>query len=99
MCRKREGRKKVGRKEKERRRCGAVREGGGCLKREGEVEVVERNFKKRSITRTAGDKLSSKKCNFGIAPACMPFEPFIVWDSLGAVPLIIFIADIESCDV
>ncbi len=64
--------------------------------KEGGVEVkgnCKEMYSALCIARTAGDKLSSKKRNFGIAPVCMPFEPFIVWDSLGAVPLFIFFAD------
>lgn len=55
--------------------------GEGWLKREAtKLKAIPRGC------RTAGDKLSSKKRNFGIAPVCMPFEPFIVWDSLESRP-------------
>lgn len=71
---------------------------GGGVVNEGGVEVEGNSRRSRDvrilcISSTAGDKLSSKKCNFGIAPVCMPFQPFIVWDSLGKVPLFIFLDD------
>lgn len=84
MCRRRGGRKKKERKGRK----GHTFVGEGCLKSEAtKLKGIP------SGCRTAGDKLSSKTRNFGIAPVCMPFEPFIVWDSLGPVPLFNFFAD------
>lgn len=60
----------------------------------GGVEVEGNSKEMLSASQgPLGVKLSSKKRNFGIAPVCMPFEPFIVWDSLGAFPLFTFFAD------
>lgn len=79
---------KVAKEGEERKDEGVAAVGEGCLKRASKLKGIS----KRRITRTAGVKLSSNKSNFGIAPSCMPFEPFIVWVTLGAVLLFIFLA-------
>lgn len=50
---------------------------------EGGVEAGGNSRTSRDL-RTAGDKLSSKKCNFGIAPVCMPFSSRSLLGTLSA---------------
>lgn len=90
MRRRGEGRKKKERKE---RRGGGV-VGEGWLKREASSKLKGIPKEMHSASQgPLGINSRLKKCNFGIAPVCMPFEPLIVWDSLGDVPLFIFFAD------
>lgn len=79
-------RRREGRERKDERIEGVGMVGKECLKR---AALKLKGISRRSITRTAEDELSSEKCNFGIAPACMPSSRSLFGSLDGAVLLLV----------